>query len=146
MGVTPLAGRDVVPTPAGGADAVLGAAATVSGAVGTDGSAHAPAVVVLGPAIDAETRCVHYGSPLDVVALRAPCCDAWYPCHLCHAAVADHPLQVIPRSEHRLPAALCGVCRTTMSVPEYRAAESCPSCGAAFNPGCTTHAHLYFAP
>lgn len=103
-------------------------------------------MVVRGPAIDAETRCVHYGSALDVVALRAPCCDAWYPCHLCHAAVADHPLEVIPRVEHHLPAALCGVCRATMSVPEYLAADSCPSCGAAFNPGCAAHAHLYFAP
>ena len=101
---------------------------------------------VRGPAIDAQTRCVHYGSALDVVALRAPCCDAWYPCHLCHAAVADHPLEVIPRAEHQLPAALCGVCRATMTVPEYLAADSCPGCGAAFNPGCATHAHLYFAP
>ncbi|MBM7026194.1 CHY zinc finger protein [Clavibacter zhangzhiyongii] len=103
-------------------------------------------VLVRGPAVDAETRCIHYGSALDVVALRAPCCDAWYPCHLCHAAVADHPLEVIPRTEHHLPAALCGVCRTTMTVPEYLAADSCPSCGAAFNPGCAAHAHLYFAP
>jgi uncharacterized CHY-type Zn-finger protein len=103
-------------------------------------------MVVRGPAIDAETRCIHYGSALDIVALRAPCCDAWYPCHLCHAAVADHPLEAIPRAEHHLPAALCGVCRATMSVPEYLAAESCPSCGAAFNPGCAAHAHLYFAP
>ena len=103
-------------------------------------------VIVRGPAIDAETRCVHYGSALDVVALRAPCCDAWYPCHLCHAAVADHPLEVIPRADQHLPAALCGACRATMNVPEYLAADSCPSCGAAFNPGCAAHAHLYFAP
>ena len=103
-------------------------------------------VEVRGPAVDPQTRCIHYGSPLDVVALRAPCCDAWYPCHLCHAAVADHPLEVIPRSEHHLPAALCGVCRATMTVPEYLAADACPSCGAAFNPGCAAHAHLYFAP
>jgi len=103
-------------------------------------------VEVRGPAIDSQTRCIHYGSPLDVVALRAPCCDVWHPCHLCHAAVADHPLEVIPRSEHHLPAALCGVCRATMTVPEYLAADACPSCGAAFNPGCAAHAHLYFAP
>lgn len=105
-----------------------------------------PDPVILGPAVDAATRCVHYGAELDVVALRAPCCDAWYPCHLCHAAVADHPLRVIPRTEHHLPAALCGVCRTTMDVPEYLAADACPSCGAGFNPGCAAHAHLYFAP
>lgn len=115
----------------------------------TSSAGHSPAPDVLavrGPAIDAQTRCIHYGSALDVVALRAPCCDAWYPCHLCHAAVADHPLEVIPRTEHHLPAALCGVCRATMSVPEYLAADACPTCGAAFNPGCAAHAHLYFAP
>jgi uncharacterized CHY-type Zn-finger protein len=120
--------------------------ATDGGAAGRDPAAESDDVVVRGPSIDAETRCIHYGSALDVVALRAPCCDAWYPCHLCHAAVADHPLQVIPRAEHHLPAALCGVCRETMSVPEYLAADSCPSCGAPFNPGCAAHAHVYFAP
>ncbi|MFT2753112.1 CHY zinc finger protein [Clavibacter sp. Sh2088] len=120
--------------------------ATDDGVAGRDPAAEIDDVVVRGPSIDAETRCIHYGSALDVVALRAPCCDAWYPCHLCHAAVADHPLQVIPRAEHHLPAALCGVCRATMSVPEYLAADSCPSCGAAFNPGCAAHAHVYFAP
>ncbi|MDA3804988.1 MULTISPECIES: CHY zinc finger protein [unclassified Clavibacter] len=114
---------------------------------GPTGHAPAPAaIIVRGPAIDAKTRCIHYGSELDVVALRAPCCDAWYPCHLCHAAVADHPLAVIPRAEQHLPAALCGVCRATMTVPEYLAADSCPTCRAAFNPGCAAHAHLYFAP
>jgi len=115
----------------------------------TSSAGHVPVpttVEVRGPAVDPQTRCIHYGSPLDVVALRAPCCDAWYPCHLCHAAVADHPLEMIPRSEHHLPAALCGVCRATMTVPEYLAADACPSCGAAFNPGCAAHAHLYFAP
>ncbi|WP_308726731.1 CHY zinc finger protein [Clavibacter sp. VKM Ac-2542] len=138
-------------TLAGHADSALGGdpvveARDAADAAATDPAADVDALVVRGPAIDAETRCIHYGSALDVVALRAPCCDAWYPCHLCHAAIADHPLEVIPRSAHHLPAALCGVCRATMSVPEYLAAEACPSCGAAFNPGCAAHAHLYFAP
>ncbi|WP_043583665.1 MULTISPECIES: CHY zinc finger protein [Clavibacter] len=126
--------------------APVGGPAMESPAIPRDTTTDVDAVVVRGPAIDAETRCVHYGSALDVVALRAPCCDAWYPCHLCHADVADHPLEVILRSAHHLPAALCGVCRATMSVPEYLAADACPSCGAAFNPGCAAHAHLYFAP
>lgn len=145
--------RDV--TPSAGHVARVRAESRGSAAVGnadvlrgTNAGAGADAgpVIIRGPAIDAETRCIHYGSALDVVALRAPCCDAWYPCHLCHAAVADHPLEVIPRAVQHLPAALCGVCRATMSVPEYLAADSCPSCGAAFNPGCSAHAHLYFAP
>ncbi|WP_370532047.1 CHY zinc finger protein [Clavibacter sp. VKM Ac-2872] len=133
--VSAIAGHGRMPVSAGDAQ-VTGSAGHVTAAGTRD---------VRGPAVDAETRCVHYGSALDVVALRAPCCDAWYPCHLCHAAVADHPLEVIPRSAHHLPAALCGVCRATMTVSEYLAADACPSCGAAFNPGCAAHAHLYFA-
>lgn len=142
----PLTAHDAMHTPSGGAASASGDSAPAARVAAPEGGEHARHLVVRGPAIDGETRCVHYGSPLDVVALRAPCCDAWYPCHLCHAAVADHPLEVIPRAEHHLPAALCGVCRTTLSVPEYLAADSCPSCGAAFNPGCAAHAHLYFAP
>jgi uncharacterized CHY-type Zn-finger protein len=143
--VTSSAGH-VAPARAESRDSAAVGNADVLRGTSADAGVDADPVIVRGPAIDAETRCIHYGSALDVVALRAPCCDAWYPCHLCHAAVADHPLEVIPRSEHHLPAALCGVCRATMSVPEYLAADSCPSCGAPFNPGCAAHAHLYFAP
>ena len=42
-------------------------------------------------------------------------------------------------------AVLCGVCRTELSVASYLdRADTCPACGAAFNPGCRNHHHLYF--
>ena len=49
---------------------------------------------VRGLDLDAETRCRHYHSVLDVIALRFRCCGEWYPCFECHAACADHPAAV----------------------------------------------------
>ena len=38
------------------------------------------------------------------------------------------------------------LCGTELSVHAYLTCESrCPACAAAFNPGCHTHRHLYFA-
>src|SRR5437763_12629509 len=33
---------------------------------------------VLGVNVDRETRCAHYHSPRDIVAIRMKCCNAWY--------------------------------------------------------------------
>lgn len=46
-------------------------------------------VPLRGVATDPETRCTHYDSSNDVVAIRFPCCDCYYPCFRCHAAVTD---------------------------------------------------------
>lgn len=95
--------------------------------------------------IDNASRCVHYAGPLDVIALHLVCCDAWFPCHTCHESTTDHP--AIPRPVNRFdePAARCGICKHTMTVPEYRGTVACPGCGAGFNAGCIAHASLYFA-
>ena len=97
-----------------------------------------------GVGVDGETRCAHYDETEDVVALRFACCDAFYPCHRCHEATAGHPAEVWPSARFGEPSVLCGVCRATMTWPAYRAADhACPVCGAAFNPGCSAHAHHY---
>jgi uncharacterized CHY-type Zn-finger protein len=63
---------------------------------------------VHGPVVDDETRCIHYRTPLDVVAIRFACCGEYYPCHLCHDETADHPSSPWPAgSDHEL-AVLCG--------------------------------------
>jgi len=101
--------------------------------------------LVHGRVLDAATRCVHYHGPADVVALRFPCCDRFYPCHRCHDEEADHPPARWPRGARDAPAVLCGVCGTVLTIAAYLAAESrCPACGAAFNPGCRAHWPLYF--
>ncbi|MGN6125563.1 MAG: CHY zinc finger protein [Humibacter sp.] len=105
-----------------------------------------PAVpAVLGPTVDDQTRCIHYRTPLDVIAIRFACCDEYYPCHLCHSECADHvsrPWPADARDEH---AVLCGVCWTELTIAEYLATDACPACHAEFNPRCALHYPLYFA-
>ncbi|MGO4536014.1 CHY zinc finger protein [Leifsonia sp. 2MCAF36] len=100
---------------------------------------------VLGPVVDDETRCIHYRSALDVVAIRFACCGEYYPCHLCHAEAAGHPAERWPLADRDREAVLCGVCGDQLTIAEYLETDSCPRCGAAFNPGCRLHTDLYFA-
>ena len=97
--------------------------------------------------LDAQTRCAHWRSPLDVVALKLACCGVYYACRDCHDALAGHAAQVWPPDAAAELAVLCGVCGGELTVAEYLACEdACPRCGAGFNPGCRRHRHLYFAP
>ncbi|MCY0877217.1 MAG: CHY zinc finger protein [Firmicutes bacterium] len=102
-------------------------------------------VRVRGQAIDEQTRCQHYHSERDIIALRFACCDTYYPCHLCHDETADHPAVVWPQARAHEPAILCGACGWTMTLADYLAHDStCPRCTSPFNPGCKSHLHLYF--
>ncbi|MFE7630397.1 CHY zinc finger protein [Kocuria sp. NPDC057446] len=101
---------------------------------------------VLGRPVDEQTRCVHYRTALDVIAIKFRCCREYYPCHLCHQETAGHPAAQWPVEEYDTEAVLCGVCGHELSVREYLAVEGCPRCAARFNPGCALHADLYFEP
>ncbi|GAA1362259.1 CHY zinc finger protein [Arthrobacter rhombi] len=101
--------------------------------------------VVRGAVVDGQTRCVHYRTVLDVVAIRFHCCGEFYPCHRCHAEVpGQHAATPWPAPLHDARALLCGVCGTTLPITEYLSRSDCPGCGARFNPGCLLHAGLYF--
>lgn len=101
--------------------------------------------VLHGVDIDAETRCAHWHSPLDIIAIKFKCCEHWYPCFDCHAETAGHNPAVWPAEEFSEPAILCGACGRQLSVHEYLDCGSrCPECGRGFNPGCSKHLHLYF--
>lgn len=101
---------------------------------------------VRGVGVDPQTRCVHYGSPLDVVAIKMKCCDTYFACKDCHAALTGHPLEPWPREEWAEAAVLCGVCESQLSIEQYlRAANACPNCAAPFNPRCRDHYSYYFA-
>ncbi|MDB2243290.1 CHY zinc finger protein [Halorubrum ezzemoulense] len=103
------------------------------------------AVPLRGVAVDPETRCAHWDDPVDVVALRFGCCEAYYPCDACHDAATDHEAVPWPRDRFDDPAVLCGVCETTITASEYLDCDdTCPACGAAFNPGCRKHRGRYF--
>jgi len=99
---------------------------------------------VRGLAVDGETRCAHYDDDHDVVALAFRCCGAFYPCFECHDAVTDHDRERYAVAADP-EAVLCGACGETLSVRAYLdAADACPRCGHAFNPGCAAHHDRYF--
>jgi len=94
-------------------------------------------VPLRGVAVDPETRCAHWDSERDVVALRFGCCGTFSPCHACHAETADHEPAPWPRARFDDPAVLCGVCGTTLSARRYLAGDGegrSPS-GARTSPG-----------
>jgi len=100
---------------------------------------------VVGINLDDQTRCSHYRTPKDIIAIKMKCCGVYYACKECHQALADHPLEVWPRSEWDQPAVLCGNCGLELTIKQYLRCESaCPGCAAAFNPGCRKHYHFYF--
>lgn len=102
-------------------------------------------VEVLGVELDAETRCAHYHSERDIIALKFKCCGQWFPCHRCHEALAGHASEVWPREEFETIAVLCGACGYQLTAREYlRCGSVCPSCCREFNPGCERHQQLYF--
>jgi uncharacterized CHY-type Zn-finger protein len=103
------------------------------------------ALDVRGIEVDGETRCAHYRSPLDIVAIKMKCCGVYYACKDCHIALAGHAIAVWPRDEWNERAILCGACGTEMTIREYLECDSrCPTCGAALNPACRNHHHFYF--
>jgi uncharacterized CHY-type Zn-finger protein len=104
----------------------------------------AEGVRVFGRTVDGETRCIHYHTEVDVIAVKFRCCLRYYPCHLCHDEDADHEPRTWPRDQWAEPAVLCGVCDGEMAISAYLATASCPSCGARFNERCAAHSHLYF--
>jgi uncharacterized CHY-type Zn-finger protein len=102
---------------------------------------------VCGVDIDPQTRCTHYSSDLDIIAIRFKCCGRWFPCFECHSEIADHEAEVWSIEERDALAILCGACGHQLSIIEYLNCNSiCPACESKFNPGCAGHYHLYFAP
>jgi uncharacterized CHY-type Zn-finger protein len=102
--------------------------------------------IIKGKLIDSETRCEHWHSELDIIAIQFACCKDFYACFDCHEALAGHPPKPWPLATFdQVEAILCGHCKNTMSIQSYQAADSrCPNCDAAFNPRCSLHWHLYF--
>jgi uncharacterized CHY-type Zn-finger protein len=101
---------------------------------------------VRGIELDAKTRCAHYHSQRDIVAIKVKCCDVYFACKDCHAALVDHSLEPWPREEWERTAVLCGACGTELTIARYlEGPDCCPACGAPFNPGCREHRGYYFA-
>ena len=100
---------------------------------------------VRGVDLDAQSRCAHYHSAVDIVAIRTMCCGVYYACSACHAALAGHAIVRWPRDRWETDAIRCGNCASEMSIAAYMAADDrCPTCAAAFNPRCRDHYDQYF--
>ena len=102
-------------------------------------------MTVRGSNVNERTQCAHHHSDRDLVAIRLKCCDTFYACIQCHEEMAGHIAVTWSKEERQVHAVICGNCYRTMSIADYLACDnSCPRCGAAFNPGCADHYHLYF--
>ncbi len=100
---------------------------------------------VKGKSIDEYTRCVHYHSPVDIIAIKFKCCNEYYCCYKCHDEVAKHKRDVWKKDEFDTSAILCGICNNEMTIHEYLTSNNrCPHCNSNFNPNCSKHYHLYF--
>lgn len=99
---------------------------------------------VRGIDVDEKTRCEHYSSDNDIIAIKFPCCQVYYPCFHCHDELADHDRERISRDRWDEPGVLCGNCGHELTVREYLSSDSCVNCKAHFNPHCADHYHLYF--
>lgn len=100
---------------------------------------------VQGVGMDGETRCVHYHTEKDIIAIKFKCCGTYYACYSCHEALAGHPAEVWERSRFDEKAILCGSCGHELTINEYLTCGfRCPNCGTLFNPKCSLHAPLYF--
>ena len=101
---------------------------------------------VQGLRLDSQSRCAHWHSELDIVALRMPGDEVFYACYECYEAI-HHKLPPRWKKEDfdEAEAILCGNCGTVMNVRTYlNSNNQCPTCQAAFNPGCAKHYHFYF--
>ena len=98
-----------------------------------------------GVEVDSKTRCLHYHTERDIIAIKFKCCQTYYPCHLCHEETGGHEPILWPKEEWNTKAILCGECKSELTISEYMKCQSvCPYCEASFNPGCQNHYHLYF--
>lgn len=101
--------------------------------------------IVIGSEVDAQTRCAHYHSELDIIAIKFKCCGQWFPCFECHTENVQHKAKIWAVTEFDTPAILCGGCGYQLNISEYLKSDSvCPQCQSKFNPNCARHYHLYF--
>jgi len=102
-------------------------------------------LMVKGKVIDNQTRCAHYHTDLDIIAIKFKCCDTYYPCYSCHKEATDHLAVTWAINERDKKAILCGACGHELTIQEYMASNNtCTSCQSLFNPNCKKHYDLYF--
>lgn len=102
-------------------------------------------IFVYGIDIDRNTRCIHYNSEQDVIAIKFKCCGKYYSCYKCHNEFESHKIIRWLKEEFDKKAIICGVCGCELTINQYIISESvCPNCDTKFNPNCRKHFHIYF--
>ncbi|WP_430603472.1 CHY zinc finger protein [Enterococcus sp. DIV0724b] len=100
---------------------------------------------IFGLTIDNNSRCIHYGSLVDVIANKCYFCRKYYACFHCHDELEEHRFMPWPNSDvSKAKVVLCGVCQNEMTAKEYKEQTECLNCGHLFNPNCSRHASIYF--
>jgi len=101
--------------------------------------------IVKGSVLDSETRCSHYHTELDRIAIKFYCCQTYFPCYVCHEESGCGKTKMWPPDQFHQKTILCGACGEELTIHTYQDSESkCPHCKAPFNPNCLLHEHLYF--
>ena len=104
-----------------------------------------PVAQIHGLLVDKESRCQHYHSPLDIVALKCYDCQKYYACYQCHDHIEDHRFRAYPCHIRQDKVVICGVCLHEMTIENYQKSVSCSHCHSRFNPACSKHYDIYFA-
>lgn len=99
---------------------------------------------VYGAVVDEETRCTHYHTEKDIIAIKFKCCDRYYPCYYCHEEHANHEVERWTKTQFDIKAILCGHCKTELTINEYMQTSQCPTCDSLFNERCAAHYPIYF--
>jgi len=99
---------------------------------------------IYGHIVDNQTRCKHYYSEEDIVAIKFKCCNKYYPCYKCHEECENHDISVWNKEEFDELAIVCGICGTNHTINQYLNTNNCISCRSIFNEGCKNHYHFYF--
>ena len=101
-------------------------------------------IQINGLLVDDQSRCQHYHSTLDIVALKCSGCLKYYACYQCHDSLEEHSFRAYPCQLKQDKVLICGVCRHEMTIEEYQQALVCSHCHSAFNPACSKHYDIYF--
>ena len=101
--------------------------------------------IVFGKLVDDNSKCEHYNSDLDIVAIKLKCCNKYYACIFCHNEMENHQAVVWLKEEQNTKAIICGICKTEITINEYLECKNiCPNCSGGFNPKCYNHYPYYF--
>ncbi|MFD0845206.1 CHY zinc finger protein [Streptococcus saliviloxodontae] len=100
--------------------------------------------MIYGLDLDRESRCRHYHSQLDIVALKCFLCQRYYACYKCHNACQNHSFAPYPLSRREDLVVICGVCHKEMTIADYKEVSACVACQSPFNPRCHLHEAIYF--